>query len=169
MTQPIEVVAYDPQWPAVFAALRDRAGGALGGLATTIEHIGSTSVLGLAAKPIIDLVVVVAPADVPDAIARLVSIGYEHRGTLGVAGRDAFRELPGDPPHHLYLSPADSEELRAQLRFRDRLRADADLAARYATLKRELAVRFRNDRMGYTDAKSEFVMGASSEVGPDAG
>jgi len=110
----------------------------------------------LAAKPIIEIVVV-SPADAPEAIARLVSIGYEHQGSLGVEGRG----LTDDPPHHLYLSPTASEELRAQLTFRDRLRAEADLAARYEILKRSLAVRFRDDRMGYTDAKTKFVVGAS--------
>lgn len=155
------LVDYDPEWPMVFGWLRDRAIGALCGLTHRIEHIGSTSVPGLAAKPIIDLVVIVSAEDVSEAIARLVSIGYEHRGTLGVEGRDAFKGVADDPPHHLYLSPIDSEELRAQLTFRDRLRADADLAARYAMLKRSLAVRFRNDRMGYTDAKTEFVVEAS--------
>lgn len=155
------VVDYDPEWPATFAWLRDRAEAALRGLAHTIEHIGSTSVPGLAAKPVIDLVVIVAPTDVPEAIARLVSIGYEHRGSLGVEGRDAFKGLSHDPAHHLYLSPTESEELRAQLTFRDRLRVDHDLAARYAMLKQSLAVRFRQDRMGYTDAKTEFVVEAS--------
>ncbi len=162
---PIEVVDYDPEWPVVFEWLRDRAGGALRGLTHTIEHIGSTSVPGLAAKPVIDLVVIVSPGDVTTAIARLVSIGYGHQGNLGVEGRDAFEGLPDDPPHHLYLSPIAGEELRAQLAFRDRLRADADLAARYAMLMRALAVRFRNDRMGYTDAKTEFVVEASRAGG----
>lgn len=162
MPDPIVVVDYHPEWPAVSAWLRDRAGAALVGLEHRIEHIGSTSVPGLAAKPVVDLVVIVSRADVSEAIARLVSIGYEHRGSLGVEGRDAFKALTDDPPHHLYLSPIDSEELRAQLTFRDRLRADPDLAGRYAMLKRSLAVRFRNDRMGYTDAKTEFVVAASS-------
>lgn len=156
------IVDYDPEWPAVFAWLRDRAGVVLRGLGHRIEHIGSTSVPGLAAKPVIDLVVIVSPTDVREAITRLVSIGYEHRGTLGVEGRDAFQGLTGDPPHHLYLSPTDSEEIRAQLTFRDRLRADSDLASRYAMLKRSLAVQFRNDRMGYTDAKTQFVVEGSS-------
>lgn len=63
--------------------------------------------------------------------------------------------------HHLYVSPTDSEELRAQLAFRDRLRESRELANEYEALKRGLAVRFRNDRMGYTDAKTEFVTTAS--------
>lgn len=126
---------------------------------------------GLVAKPIIDLVVIVAPVDVPTAIGRLVAIGYTHRGNLGVEGRDAFAGLPGDPGHHLYLSPIDSDELRAQLTFRDRLRSDPALAARYADLKTQLAVRFHQDRMGYTDAKTDFVTEASrpTRSPPDVG
>jgi GrpB-like predicted nucleotidyltransferase (UPF0157 family) len=158
---PIVIVDYDPQWPVVFGLLRDRVRGALRGLPHKVEHIGSTSVPGLAAKPTIDIVVIVSPAYVPEGIARLVSVGYEHQGSLGVEGRDAFKATTGDLPHHLYLSPTGSEELRAQLTFRDRLRAEPDLAARYETLKRSLAARFRDDRMGYTDAKTKFVVDAS--------
>lgn len=155
------IVPYDPEWARSFQWLRDRIVGAVGDLALGIAHVGSTSVPGLAAKPIIDMVVIVAPLDVSATIKQLVAIGYEHEGSLGVEGRDAFRALPGDPPHHLYLSPTDSEELRAQLAFRDRLRAEPDLAARYADLKEQLSERFRNDRMGYTDAKTDFVIQAS--------
>lgn len=164
MPDPIVVVDYDPNWPVVFEWLRDRAGNALRDLTSRIEHIGSTSVPELAAKPIIDLVVIVAPEDVATAITRLVSIGYQHQGSLGVEGRDAFKGMPDDPPHHLYLSPIYSEELRAQLTFRDRLRTDADLAARYEMLKRSLAARYRNDRIGYTEAKTQFVVEATRDA-----
>jgi GrpB-like predicted nucleotidyltransferase (UPF0157 family) len=115
----------------------------------------------LAAKPVIDLVVVVEPQDLQTAVERLVAIGYIHQGNLGVAGREAFGVPEGERSHHLYVSPTDSEQLRAQLAFRDRLRANPALAAEYEALKRELAVRFRDDRMGCTDAKSDFVIGAS--------
>jgi GrpB-like predicted nucleotidyltransferase (UPF0157 family) len=158
---PIFIVDYDPEWPREFDALRDRAASAVGDVAVAIEHVGSTAVPGLAAKPIIDLVVVVEPEDVQRAVERLVAIGYVHRGNLGVEGREAFSAPEGDRRHHLYVSPTDSEELRAQLAFRDRLRLDGTLAAEYEALKRELAVEFRDDRMGYTDAKTEFVVAAS--------
>jgi GrpB-like predicted nucleotidyltransferase (UPF0157 family) len=158
---PIFIVDYDPEWPREFDALRDRVAAAVGDIAVAIEHVGSTAVRGLAAKPIIDLVVVVEPEDVRRAVKRLVAIGYVHRGNLGVEGREAFSAPGSDRRHHLYVSPTDSEELRAQLAFRDRLRSDGALAAEYEALKRELAVRFRDDRMGYTDAKTEFVVEAS--------
>lgn len=127
----------------------------------SIEHIGSTAVPGLAAKPVVDLVVVVDPAHVQSAVECLTAIGYVHRGNLGVAGREAFGVPEGERRHHLYVSPTDSEELRAQLAFRDRLREDPALAAEYEALKRELAMRFLDDRMGYTDAKTDFVTAAS--------
>jgi GrpB-like predicted nucleotidyltransferase (UPF0157 family) len=162
---PIVIVAYDPAWPREFEALRDRAAAALGDVAIAIEHVGSTAVTGLAAKPIIDLVVVVAPDDVLPAVDRLVAIGYVHRGNLGVEGREAFSAPPGFFAHHLYVSPTDSEELRAQLAFRDRLRQDPAVAAEYEALKRELAVKYRDDRPGYTEAKTEFVVAASRPLG----
>jgi GrpB-like predicted nucleotidyltransferase (UPF0157 family) len=133
----------------------------VGDLALAIEHIGSTAVPGLAAKPVIDLVIVVEPHSVQEAIERLTAIGYVHEGNRGVEGREAFSVPEGERRHHLYVSPTDSEELRAQLAFRDRLRESPALAVEYDALKRELAVQFRNDRMGYTEAKTDFVTAAS--------
>jgi len=158
---PIVIVESDPMWPVEFERLRTRAAGAVGDVAVAIEHVGSTAVSGLAAKPVIDMVVVVEPHDLQTAVERLVAIGYVHQGNLGVEGREAFGVPEGERRHHLYVSPTDSEELRAQLAFRDRLRANPELAAKYEGLKRELAVRFRDDREGYTDAKTDFVIAAS--------
>jgi len=158
---PIVIVDYSPAWPLEFERLRDRAAAAVGNLAIAIEHVGSTAVLGLAAKPVIDLVIVVEPDDVQAAIDRLNALGYVHQGNLGVEGREAFGVPEGERRHHLYVSPTDSEELRAQLAFRNRLRADPALATEYEALKRELAQRFRDDRAGYTDAKTAFVTAAS--------
>lgn len=134
---------------------------ALDDVAVAIEHVGSTAVPGLAAKPVIDLVVVVEPERVQEAIDRLAAVGYVHRGDLGVEGREAFSSPDSERRHHLYVSATGSEELRAQLAFRDRLRRDTALAAEYEALKRELAVRFRDDRPGYTEAKTDFVVAAS--------
>jgi len=158
---PIVIVEADPMWPDEFERLRTRVAGAVGDVAVAIEHVGSTAVPGLAAKPVIDMVVVVEPHDLQTAVERLVAIGYVHQGNLGVEGREAFGVPEGERRHHLYVSPTDSEELRAQLAFRDRLRANPALAAEYEGLKRELAMRFRDDREGYTDAKTDFVIAAS--------
>jgi GrpB-like predicted nucleotidyltransferase (UPF0157 family) len=155
---PVVIVDADPSWPDAFARLRERLLPAFDGMAVRIEHIGSTAVPGLAAKPIIDLVIVVPDArDIPTAIARLATRGYEHQGDLGVPGREAFRGGPAGPAHHLYISAADSRSLEAHLAFRDALRADPALAHAYEDLKRRLAAALGHDREAYTEGKSSFV------------
>ena len=158
MADPIVVVDYDESWTAIYEMLRARVAVELGPLAIAVEHVGSTAVLGLAAKPIIDIDVVIASRDdLPRAIAALRRLGYVHRGDLGVPGREAFEAPGGLPKHHLYVCSADSEELRRHLEFRDYLRAHEEAARQYEALKRDLAERYRDDREAYTDAKAEFV------------
>jgi GrpB-like predicted nucleotidyltransferase (UPF0157 family) len=158
MSDAIVIVEYDPAWPSEFVRLRDRAKAALGDVAVAIEHVGSTAVPGLPAKDLIDMVVVVeSDDDVNEAIARLQAIGYRARGNLGVEGREAFWWPEGEKRHHLYVSPTTSAELHAQVAFRDRLRADPAVARAYVALKRNLAARHRNDRIAYTEAKTEFI------------
>jgi GrpB-like predicted nucleotidyltransferase (UPF0157 family) len=157
MTDPIIVVDYDPQWPELFKALRTPIAGALGDLAAAVEHIGSTAVPGLAAKPVIDIDVLLAStAGLPEAVRRLASVGYGHRGNLGVDGREAFRQPPG-PAHHLYVCPADSVEYRRHIAFRDYLRAHPEIAKVYAELKGSLAVKHRDERQRYNAGKEQFV------------
>src|SRR5215217_165995 len=158
MPAPVVIAAYDPRWPACFARLRDRLAAALGPLAVRIEHIGSTAVPGLAAKPIIDLDVVIADhADLPAVIERLRPLGYQHEGDLGVPGREAFTTPAGAPAHHLYVCALDTRALGRHLAFRDALRADPALADAYGDLKRTLAARLAHDRDAYTEAKSAFI------------
>lgn len=91
MSDAVVIVEYDPAWPSEFVRLRDRARAVLGDLAIAIEHVGSTAVPGLAAKDLVDMVVVVeSDDDVKEAISRLEAIGYQARGNLGVEGREAF-------------------------------------------------------------------------------
>jgi GrpB-like predicted nucleotidyltransferase (UPF0157 family) len=98
MADPVVIVDYDPSWPATFEQLRDRLAATLGRLAVAIEHVGSTAVPGLAAKPIIDLDVVIADRiDLPAVIQRLRTLGYLHEGDLGVPGREAFTTPAGAP------------------------------------------------------------------------
>ena len=155
---PIVVVDYDPIWPKTFQTLRARLEAVLGPLALAIEHVGSTAVPGLPAKPIIDIdVVVIGQSEVTMAIERLSSAGYTHVGDLGVIGREAFESPEGSLEHHLYVCSQDSRELHRHLAFRDYLRSHPKTAREYATLKRELAVKFKNDREAYADAKTSFV------------
>ncbi len=156
----VTVVEYDPAWPARFAALAARAAAVLARppeVPARVEHVGSTAVPGLAAKPVIDLDVVVAPGDVPRAIARLAALGYAHEGDLGLPGREAFRWPPGEPRHHLYVCTPDAPAYRDHLLFRDHLRTHPDAAAEYAALKRALAARHAHDRDAYQAAKGAFV------------
>ena len=119
---------------------------------------GSTAVPGLAAKPIIDMdVLLISATDLPLVIVKLASIGYEHRGDLGVAGREAFRTPPNDLPHHLYVCPSSSPEYKRHISFRDHLRTHPTDANSYASLKRELVQKVGDDREAYTKAKSMFV------------
>jgi GrpB-like predicted nucleotidyltransferase (UPF0157 family) len=155
---PIEIVDYDPRWPATFETLRSPVAAALGNLAAAVEHIGSTAVPGLAAKPIIDIDVLLnSAADLPIVIQRLASLGYIHRGDLGITGREAFVTPPSLPPHHIYVCLPESQEYRRHLVLRNYLRSHASEASTYGDLKRSLAARFRDDRTSYNEGKSEFV------------
>jgi GrpB-like predicted nucleotidyltransferase (UPF0157 family) len=154
----ISIVPYDPRWPAVFASLRERLVEPLRGLASRFEHVGSTAVPGLAAKDVIDLTVVVPSLDhLPAVIGRLAPLGYSHEGDLGVPGRHAFAAPDDVPAHHLYVCAHDNPDLAHVLAFRDYLRTHPDTARAYAELKYFLADRFRDDRAGYTAAKSAFI------------
>ena len=153
----VQIAEYDPAWPERYRALAARAASALGGLALAVEHVGSTAVPGLPAKPVIDLDVVVRPQDLQQAIQRLAGLGYVHRGELGIPGRHAFRPPPGEAKHHLYVCVPGSSGLHEHLLFRDRLRAHPRLAAEYAALKRQLAERHREDPEAYQHAKRTFI------------
>lgn len=156
-TNPIIVTDYDPTWPDVFACLRDSLAGALGETALAIEHVGSTSVPGLTAKPVIDIDVVVKRSDLPLAISKLQAAGYLHVGDQGIPDREAFKQTSRCHPHHLYVCPEDSAELARHIVFRDALRQAPELVREYSKLKRALAQKYRDDRIAYTEAKSEFI------------
>jgi GrpB-like predicted nucleotidyltransferase (UPF0157 family) len=159
MSNPVIVVGYDPSWPETFQALRNGIAGALSGLAAAIEHVGSTAVPGLAAKPIIDIDVLLASeAMLDEAIERLARIGYTHRGNLGVPEREAFWAPAASPPHHLYVCPPESLEFRRHIAFRDYLRLHKEVARAYGDLKMALARQFREDRTAYNEGKTAFVL-----------
>jgi GrpB-like predicted nucleotidyltransferase (UPF0157 family) len=155
----VELVDSDPRWPARFAAERARLLGALAGRPAEVEHIGSTSVPGLPAKPVIDILVGRPPgSEAAPYVEALTAAGYEHRGEAGIPGREYFRR--GTPrSHHLHLVELGGALWRDHLRFRDRLRADPAAAAAYAALKRRLAAEHAHDRAAYTAAKAPFIAG----------
>ena len=155
----ITVVDYNPNWPRQFQDLRSTLTSAIGDIALAIEHVGSTAVPGLSAKPVIDIDVVVSgPQQVADAIMRLAIIGYSHRGDLGIAGREAFDSPHRDPAHHLYVCQQDALALRNHLTMRATLRTNPHLAREYGELKKGLATRFSNDIDGYIDGKTGFLL-----------
>jgi GrpB-like predicted nucleotidyltransferase (UPF0157 family) len=159
IVNPVIIHDYDPRWPELFETLRSRIAGALGSMAAAIEHVGSTAVPGLAAKPIIDMdVLLKSDADFPLVIAKLASIGYEHEGDLGIAGREAFRSPPKTCEHHLYVCGPGSSAYAQHIAFRDYLRTHPQDADAYAELKRKLAGKFLDNRDAYTQAKSGFIV-----------
>jgi len=154
----VVIVEYDPDWSVQFEHVRSSVSGALGDVAIAIEHVGSTSVPGLAAKPILDIDVVVRTTDdVPNAIELLASIGYIHRGDLGIPGREAFDAPDTAYQQHLYLLVSESNPLREHIKLRNRLREDRDLVRQYAELKFRLAAEHGSNREAYTDAKTGFI------------
>jgi GrpB-like predicted nucleotidyltransferase (UPF0157 family) len=153
---PIEIVEYDPAWPARFASERERLQRLLP--ATEIHHIGSTAVPGMPAKPVIDLMALVPELDAP--IAALVGRGgYQYPEAFNATLRHRrwlCRPSAAHRTHHLHLV-VEPSELACHLHFRDRLRASASLRDEYARLKRGLAERLSDDREAYSEAKSAFI------------
>ncbi len=165
------VVAPDTAWPAQFEALRDGLLAAFAPASVVIEHVGSTAVRGLAAKPVIDMMLGAASlAAIEARIPALAAAGYEyvarHEATL--PERRYFTRPAGTlPAVHLHAVVADGTFWRRHLAFRDALRADPALAARYGRLKRELADRFAHDRAAYTAAKAPFIAAVLADAGFD--
>jgi GrpB-like predicted nucleotidyltransferase (UPF0157 family) len=159
MQAPIEIVDYDPLWPAKFAEERERLLRAIGRwLRGSIEHVGSTAVAGLRAKPVIDIMAGVEslPAS-RDAISVLGRLDYQYWPYKSDVMHWFCKPSDEYRTHHLHLVPLGSAVWLERLAFRDRLRADASARIDYATLKDELAARYRHDREAYTEGKTDFV------------
>ena len=155
----VKVVPYDPAWPRMF---REEAAGirqALGGCVVEIFHMGSTSVPGLAAKPVIDILPVVTSLEEADRRRPwLEAMGYEWMGEWGIPGRRFLRKGGEQRTHHLHIfSPQSEGEIRRHLAVPAYLRAHPQAALEYARLKTELAARFPRDIDGYCDGKDAFV------------
>jgi GrpB-like predicted nucleotidyltransferase (UPF0157 family) len=151
------IVPYDPLWPEEFRVEAQRIERACDDLEIRLEHIGSTSVPGLSAKPIIDIAAgVPSRADRTPFIQSLKELGYEHLGAYGIPGRDYFRR--GSPrSHHVHMVSWSSAVWREHLLFRDALRGNATLRLEYEALKRQLALTHAGDRASYQAEKGPFI------------
>jgi GrpB-like predicted nucleotidyltransferase (UPF0157 family) len=157
-SQDIEVVQYDERWPSLFRELGGTLRDALGDVALRIDHIGSTAVPGLAAKPIIDVQVSVASFEPFDPVRiPMEGLGFVWRAGNPDRMKRYFREAPGTRRTHIHVRRAGSWSEQYALLFRDYLRTHDGDAARYAALKWDLAERYRQDRIAYTDAKGPFI------------
>lgn len=172
----IVVKDYDPRWATDFLRLRDLLARHVGADALAIEHVGSTSVPGLAAKPIIDLDIIVRDKQgVEKVVADLEKLGYRHEGDLGIKGREAFSRrdssVPDDysgqtwPEHHLYVCVAGCASVENHLQVRDYLRAHPDKARQYGELKKRLAVECAGNIDLYVERKTAFILSILAETG----
>ena len=153
----IEVAPYDPQWPGAFARERDAIIAEFGRSVAKVEHIGSTAVEGMAAKPTIDIMVGGEDLAVDESVvAPLAKLGYRYLGEYGIPGRHFFRK--GSPPtHHIHWVRTGGDFWWKQVVFRDYMRSGPADARAYEDLKRSLAERFHSDRARYTASKTDFV------------
>jgi len=158
MPSPVEIVDYDPVWSATFTELGASLRAALGDVAMRIDHVGSTAVPRLAAKPIIDVQISVRSFEPIEAFrAPLQDLGYVHRADNPERTKRYFREPPAQRRTHIHVRQLGSFSQQFPLLFRDYLRCHPVAAAEYAAVKRQCAERFRNDREGYIEAKDSFV------------
>lgn len=157
--EPVRLVAYDREWPLSFARERALLSAAIGPWVTGgIHHVGSTAVPGLAAKPIVDILVGVRGLDESrPCLQRLAALDYLHAPYLAQEMHWLCKPHPARRTHHLHLVPTGSTRYREELAFRDLLRTADRIAAEYLALKQCLAARFERDREGYTAAKSDFI------------
>lgn len=158
-TEKVIVLPYQNSWKDDFEKIAQELRATLDKLAISIEHVGSTSVEGLAAKPIIDIDVVISSEDFPAVVKGLAAIGYQHEGNLGIEGRDAFTYSGKEhlQSHHLYVCPENSLELKRHLAFRDYLRSHPDAVATYGTIKIKAAQLFPKDIESYMAYKSSVI------------
>jgi GrpB-like predicted nucleotidyltransferase (UPF0157 family) len=158
MPESIAVVPYNPEWPLLFAELASRIRTALGPLALRIDHVGSTAVPGLAAKPIIDVQVSVELFDSIGEIEKAMnSIGFQHRPDNPDKTQRYFREVPGGRRTHIHIRRTGSFQEAFTLLFRDYLRSHPSDAGAYEENKFELAKTYADDRLSYVNGKGPIV------------
>lgn len=154
----IKLSPHREEWHELFAAEAQQLTIPAGKYALAIEHIGSTAICGIAAKPIIDIALAVREiADVEQIIQPFENLGYVYRGENGIHNRHYFRKGSPRRTHHLHVVTYKSDLWRNHLLFRDYLRANPQIAVQYENLKREMAQTHRENREAYTEGKTEFI------------
>ena len=159
-TKKVVVLPYDRTWKFAFEEIKREIEGAIGDLIIGVEHVGSTSVEGLSAKPIIDIDVVIKDYSTFDAvISKLEAIGYIHEGNLGIKDREAFKysDKPHLQQHHLYVCPQQSEELYRHITFRDFLVNNSEAVKKYSAVKEKAAQLFPDNIEKYIEYKSPCI------------
>lgn len=159
-TKYVVVLPYDEAWKKDFEEIKAELMAVLDGLVLSVEHVGSTSVPGLAAKPIIDIDVIIEDTDCFEKVkTALETIGYQHEGDLGIPGREAFKYHGKEHlrKHHLYVCAKDSDELKRHLSFRDYLRTHPEAVKEYGRIKEEGARLYPNDIDSYIEYKAPFI------------
>ena len=159
-TARVMVVPYDETWKPAFAEIKKEIEEAIGDLIVGVEHVGSTSVEGLAAKPCIDIDVIIGDYSVFDSVvSRLEMIGYTHEGNLGIQDREAFKYSDKShlQKHHLYVCPQQSQELRRHIVFRDFLRSNPEAARKYGSIKETAARLFPDNIEKYIEYKTPCI------------
>lgn len=153
----VEIVTYQAEWPGLFEHERGRITAAIGEHVLDVQHVGSTSIPGMPAKPIIDIGIAVNNFEEAQVcIAPMQALGYEYKGEFGIPRRHYF--IKGEPrTHHVHMVEKDSHDWEAMNLFRDYLRVHQEAAREYADLKLRLACEHRNDRETYTDRKGPFI------------
>ena len=165
---PVIIETYSDEWVREFIQIQNILANTISGDFLSIEHMGSTSIPGLSAKPILDITIVINSRDLlPKIITKLKTLGYIHCGDKGIPRREAFERMSSDVPfttpprnwihQHLYVCDKNAEELKRFLLFRNYLRKHADVAMQYGQLKHRLADKFRHNRESYTNAKTDFI------------
>ena len=168
VTKHVVVQAYDECWEQDFLLIEKELREALGELALRIEHVGSTAVRGLSAKPVIDIDVVIKDySQFDNVVSSLKQIGYHHEGDLGIAGREAFKYTGKEhlKKHHLYVCPLDSNELKRHTAFRDYLRSHPEAVREYSRIKETGARLYPYDIEKYIEYKSPFIESIYRELG----
>ena len=169
MSYEFKVEEYDFIWINWFNQLKTYFEKQLSDLVLRIEHVGSTAVPGMVAKPIIDLDLVIEETIFNQIRIKLEQLGYIHQGDLGIEEREAFKLLNEGlkqslPPHHLYVCKEDSIELKRHIALREFLKRNSKERKEYSEIKRKLYKKFKDDKESYIEGKDSIIKGILSKV-----